>query len=183
MKIFGRIELRCKFGENSPKLFNCSRMKNRFLYLLPLAMGLSLTACKKDSETTPAPTKSELLTAKNWRVSAAVTTTKVGTAATTTVDDYAGSPACEKDDFIKFEANKTLVANGGTVLCPGDPQTASGAWDFNSDQTKLTLGVGSTGLVGQYDLAELSATTLKISTTDTSTPGTVETSTITFTSF
>ena len=157
-------------------------MKTLSTYTLAIAMAALTVGCKKDSEPTP-PTKTELLTAKKWRVTAASTVTTVGTNSVT-VDEYAGFPACERDDFRQFLASKVLNFDEGATKCDvNDPQTTSGVWDFNSDQTKLTFGAPGSSFVGQADLAELSATTLKIRQTDTSTPGTTEVSTLTFTAF
>ena len=156
-------------------------MKNLSIYLLTAAMGLSvLGSCKKDNEK-PAPTKTELLTAKNWKITADVSAITTG-GRTTTTDNFATAQACEKDNFVKFGTDKKAIFDEGANKCQGSNQTETGVWDFNSDQTKLTLGAAGSAVIGQFDIAELSATTLKLSQTDTYN-GTTEVETITFTAF
>lgn len=151
--------------------------------LLLLAV-VALGACKKDdSNPTPSASKTDLLTAKNWRISSQSSTT-VTSGKSTTTDEYASSPACERDDFTKFSANKMLVVDEGATKCnTSDPQTQSGSWDFNSDQTKLNLSSPTYGgLLIPLDIIELSSTTLHLRYTDTSSSGT-STEDITFTAF
>lgn len=136
------------------------------LSLLLLA-ALALGSCKKNDETAPtpaAPSKTDLLTAKNWRVTADKTTTTVGTTASTTTDEYAISRACERDNFIKFNTNKTASFDEGATKCDtSDPQTQSGSWDFNSDGTKLIITDPTSGSIAlQQDILELTATTLRV---------------------
>ena len=157
-------------------------MKALSKYVLLTAMSALAVGCKKDKDPTP-PTKTELLTAKGWRISGDVTVTTTTGRPATTVDHFASAPACEKDNFVKFNTDKTARFDEGALLCQGARQTETGVWDFNSDQTKLTLGSAGSSVVGQFDLAELSAATLKISLTDTPVSGTTETETITFTAF
>jgi hypothetical protein len=162
-------------------------MKKLFLIMLAVA---SLGACKKDSENTPS--KTDLLTSKKWRVTAySATYTASGGSApiTTTVDQYAQTTAYSKDDFYKFNTDKTLtVDEGPTKYSTSSPQTTAYTWDFNSGQTKLLIspvGAGTTSITIS-DIVELSATTLHIRGTDSYMTGTTTTlavSDITFTSF
>ena len=145
--------------------------KLSLLFLAALALG----SCKKNDDNAPAtPTssKTDLLTAKNWRITADKTTNTVGTYSTVD-DDYATSPACERDNFLKFNTNKKATYDEGATKCDSsDPQTASAAWDINSDGTKLTLTDPSgTGLVEQKDILELTATTLRLRITSSYTAG------------
>jgi hypothetical protein len=138
--------------------------KLSLLFLAALALG----SCKKNNDNTPAtPTssKTDLLTAKSWRITADKTTSTTSISPTsTTTDNYAASPSCERDNFIKFNTNKTAVYDEGATKCStSDPQTESAAWDFNSDATKLTLTDPSgSGLAVQEDILELTATTLRL---------------------
>lgn len=171
-------------------LYLCGTLAPTFfmkkLSLLLLA-ALALGSCKK-SDTSPAtPSKTDLLTAKSWRLSADKITSTVGTTSNTT-DEYASSPACERDNFIKFNTNKTATFDEGPTKCnTPDPQTESGTWDFNSDGTKLTLTDPSgSGLAIQEDILELTATTLRLRITSSySTGGVTATSTeeTTYTAF
>jgi hypothetical protein len=137
------------------------------LLILALMAAGSLTACKKDSE--PAPkSKSEILVDKRWRISAATATATVqGKLVTQDVyDDVVDD--CNKDDFTTYKANKTYTDDAGATACQqGDPQTQSGTWDVNSDQTKLFLTDANQGNI-TLDLTEVSNTKLVLSTTDAS---------------
>ena len=149
--------------------------KKLFLSLLVTA---SLGACKKE-QASVAPSRTYLLTAKNWRKTAWTITS--GSAAPT--DVYAQLPACERDDFYKFNADKSLVRDAGATRCNmADPQTRPGTWNFNSDQTVLTLADASGNSPAANEVLELSATTLHLRTSRTS-GTTTSTGDITFTAF
>ncbi|MCB2409304.1 hypothetical protein [Hymenobacter lucidus] len=156
-----------------------------------LALACAFTSCKKDNEDVKPQSKSDLLTAKSWRASAAVYTITSGTA-TNSIDLYNGvdpnknpyTPACTKDDFLKFNTDKSAVFDEGATRCsPSDPQSSKGAWDFTSNESKLLLSETSTSSSGElYDIVELSATTLKIKQTETDNNVT-ETYLVTYTAF
>lgn len=143
-------------------------MKKVSLYLAVAAMASLTLSCKKDSDTAAPASKADLLTAKKWRVSAA-STSITSNNQTSTVDDYATSPACERDDFAQFNANKSVTFDEGATKCSStDPQTTMGTWDFNSDQTKLTLTDPNLGgLALPFDIVTLNATTLSLRFTST----------------
>jgi hypothetical protein len=140
-------------------------MKKLFLFALTVA---SLSACKKDSENTPS--KTDLLTSKKWRVTsftATYSTSGGGAPTTNTVDQYAQTPACSKDDFYKFNSDKTLILDEGATKCgTSDPQTTAFTWDLNSDQTKLFINASGSSSSSPNDIVELSASTMRLHTTD-----------------
>lgn len=150
-------------------------MKKISFLLLSLA---ALGACKKDGENTPSASRTDLLTAKNWRVASQTTTlTLAGTTTTSTTID-----ACDKDDFIKFNTDKSAVHDQGATKCdPTDPQTDKGTWDLPGDQSKLTVNLASYGNT-TFDVKELTATTMHLYTTQ-SQSGIAYTADITFTAF
>lgn len=163
-------------------------MKKNFLFLLLIA---SLSTCKKTSENTPS--KIALLTAKSWRISAYIFTTTVTTtgsspSSTTTKDDeYSFFKPCDKDDFIRFYTDKTMVRDEGIDKCsPAAVQKLNYTWDFNSDQTKLLMTqVGST-YTETCNITELSSTTLVLHYTGSSITGNTKTDyseDITYTAF
>lgn len=151
----------------------------RTVFILLAVSSAAFTSCKKDDEDPKPKTKAEMLTAKNWRISAASFT--VGA---TTQDAFASLPACSKDDFTKFNADKTLLSDEGTTRCnSSDPQTVSGAWDLTSNDSKLLLQeTPNSSSAELYDILELSDSTLKIKQTETIN-GTTYIVNITFTSF
>ena len=149
-------------------------MKTLSTNVLVAALATLTVSCKKDSENMPAPSKTELLTTKKWRITAASTVTTMGTN-TTTTDEYATTPACERDDFTQFMTSKVVNFDEGATKCnSSDPQTSSGTWDFNSDQTKLNLTSPDLGgLLLPFDLVKLDATTLTIRYTQSQSGSTV----------
>ncbi len=128
-------------------------MKNSLFLAIIFATIVSLTSCGKsdNNTTTPAatnPTKTELLTAKGWKITGA---TANG------VDAFANFDACERDDVLTFKTNFTAITDEGATKCdPTDPQTITETWSFASNETKVILdGVEATLLI-------LNSTTLKI---------------------
>ncbi|MGI4869686.1 MAG: lipocalin family protein [Janthinobacterium lividum] len=132
-------------------------MKKATLLLASIAL---LSACKKDSENTAS--KTDMLTAKNWRVSAQTTTTTIN-GQTSTSSTIA---SCDADDFIKFNTDKTLVDDEGATKCnSSSAQTTPGTWSFNSDESKLT--VTESGVSTTADIKELSSSVLHLYATQT----------------
>ena len=155
-------------------------MKNLFL----LAAGLTLLGACKDKTVAPAPQRIDLLTAKNWRISANSTTTTTSAGVSTTTDEYATSPACERDNFYKFNADKTSLRDEGASKCdPVLPQTENFTWAFNADQTQLLVTTPGSNKLETDDIVELSATTLRLRTVTTTSSGTVNTNNVTLTSY
>ena len=149
------------------------------LTLVTVASSLVFTSCKKDKDDPKPKSKTELLTAKNWRLSAA--TSVIGPI---TIDVYAAQDACDKDDFLKFNTNKSLIFDEGLTKCDlRDPQSITGAWDLTVNDTKLKMQETSNPASAEvYDVVEISASTLKIKQT-TSSGGATETQSLTFTAF
>lgn len=135
------------------------------LFLLALAMA-SLSACKKDSDTTPSET--DLLTTPRWRITAETETLTLpqpgGSPGPTVFDRYAGKPACERDNFHKFNMDRTWIIDEGLNRClPNDPQVSNSTWDFNSDQTKLLVpSISQTSNLSELDIVELTPSTLRL---------------------
>lgn len=156
-------------------------MKN---LLLLAASLLVLGACKKSDDAAPSPSRADLLTAKTWRLSAQTTTaTPIGGPATTT-DDFAALSACERDNFFKFNPDKALLVDEGPTRCKASlPQTTTFTWALNADQTKLLVTSPGKTTPETDDIIELSASTLHIRTTTTTSSGTTKTQDITFTAF
>ena len=155
-------------------------MKNFATYFLAAAVGLTMLGCSKDDENEP--DKAALLTAKNWRYTGDVSVLTTN-GVNATVDNYATTTdACEKDNYLKFQTDKSVRFDEGASVCPNSSQTQSATWDFNSDRTKLLISSANSPLAGQLTIVELSSTTLKLSSTETNNNVT-EVNTQTFTAF
>lgn len=143
-------------------------MKN---ILFILCTATFLYSCKKDSENTL--TKMELLANSKWRPYSRTYTTTItvlsSNSTTTTVEksEYDTFKDCEKDDFLKFNTDKTMVDDKGATLCTvGDTQRQYLTWDFNNDQTKLLITPPRSSYVNSRDILELSNTILRIHSVD-----------------
>jgi hypothetical protein len=138
------------------------RMKHIFRLFIALLFVGSFTACKKDNDNNKPKTKTELLTAKNWRLSGAVGSLTSGSD-TYSKDIFADMEPCQKDDFEKYSTDKTVTYDQGPTKCDdtaSDPQTQKGAWNFEADETKLTISEIGGGDSYTIDLAELTSTTM-----------------------
>ncbi|UOQ53621.1 hypothetical protein [Hymenobacter cellulosivorans] len=155
-------------------------MKRTSLLLL-LGLTVSLSACEKDEEL---PENVRLLTAKNWRMSANVTTFVYATGnARRDVDNYSASPACDLDDFWKFAPDQTMVIDEGLSKCQDDaPQVNPARWNLDAAHQTMSVIAGS---VRTYELLELTASTLKFKQDNGLSPidGVPYYTTYTFTSF
>lgn len=135
-------------------------MKN-FLLLLTLSLGLIFTSCSKDDE--PAPqTKTEMLTGKNWKVTAATVSIDNGPA-----KDFSGqNPACGKDDFETYATDGKYTIDLGTTKCASnEAQTQTGSWTFTEGEAKLKVTVNNS--TTEYTLTELTASTLALTISQT----------------
>lgn len=123
-----------------------------------VALTLMVSSCKKDNDNpTPTPsgpqnkTKTELLSANNWKT---ISMMSDGYDFYTIMDD------CEKDNFIKINANGSYVEDEGLTKCdPSDPQTKSGLWKFINNESALVIDAEDT-----LSIVKLTADTLRMST-------------------
>lgn len=164
-------------------------------YFLCLSLALTAAGCGKKSDPTPTANplsaKATLLTTPKWRISAIVGTTTLA-GQTQTLDGYAGLQACQKDNFLKFNADLTVSYDeGGTKCSTSAPQSKPGTWSLNTAETQLTtidpsVPSGSVGNTIVADLLQVTATTLQVKTTTTQTVSgftIVSTATTTYTAF
>lgn len=125
---------------------------SRALLSLSFSLLLILSACKDDDD--PKASKTELLTAKSWKM------TKVKAMG------VEGEPdACDKDDTYTYNTDKSYKQDEGATKCDSDdPQTLTGTWSFNSSETIITSTVVESGISISYDqeIIELSSSTLKV---------------------
>jgi hypothetical protein len=107
--------------------------------------GLFLfTACSKDDDDTPPPpTKTQRLTAKQWRLTAQTINPgiQLEPGGPTITDLLVTYLPCQLDDFVKFNTNGTYSAEEGPTKCdPNDPQVIeTGTWIWNADETRIII--------------------------------------------
>lgn len=143
------------------------RTTNKIITMSLMVLGMAISGCsdKKDDPAptptpAPEPTKTELLTGKNWKMTAFTSNPAINWdgSGTMVTDVYAQMSSCDKDDISVFNVNNTYTDDEGATKCdPADPQTTSGTWVFNPTQTILTLdGTDS------YNIEALSSSSLKL---------------------
>ena len=121
-------------------------------------LAATLVACKKDSENTPS--KTDLLTAKAWKVTSM---TKVATVDGQKYTETSIDP-CEADDSFQFKADKSIVFDQGATKCdPTNPQQVTGTWAFsNKEQTKLKVTLPNNFLIGEAEIKELTPNSMQL---------------------
>ena len=119
-----------------------------------MASMVIFASCKKDDD----KSRTELLTQSNWKLVS--DQEKAGSAPWEEyIDDY---DPCELDNYFKFNTNGSVVLDEGPTKCdPTDPQTETGNWSFESNESRLNLD----GYV--VDIEELNGSTLTFTSTET----------------
>jgi hypothetical protein len=98
-------------------------------------LALMAFSCKKDEES-----KTDKLTGKWWINTAMTIDPAVIINGTSITDLWPQIPSCSKDDIQKFEDNGVYTFDEGTTKCStNDPQTTTGTWAFNSDETVISI--------------------------------------------
>jgi hypothetical protein len=130
-------------------------MKN-YLLLLIAASAFIFTSCGDNNP--PEPTKTELITNKNWKITAQSESDNGGAA----TDSYTNISSCNKDDIFIFGTDGKFTWDEGATKCdPADPQTVeTGTWAFTNEEGKIVLTfVGDTD---EFDIVELTSSRLVI---------------------
>jgi len=110
-------------------------MKTIILFMSTIV--LLSASCKKDSSE---PSNTEKICGKNWRIVALTIDPGIIIGSATVTDLLPQIPSCSKDDFETLNTNGTYTDDEGASKCsPSDPQTTSGTWKFNSNETIITL--------------------------------------------
>jgi hypothetical protein len=95
---------------------------------------VAFSSCKKDDE---APSKTAILTSKNWNL-VKVESTLDGVTGDET-DEWLRD--CDGDDVIKFKTGGIYEESPGTDDCNGDDEVYTGTWAFSSSDTKITMTI------------------------------------------
>jgi len=129
--------------------------KLSLLFILGLAV---LASCSKDDS--GSSSKKDLLCGKYWKIT------------TLTIDPsfqvpgggltnnlFAVLDPCVQDDVVMYNTNGTSISDAKVKCEVSDPQTITGTWSFNSDETIIT----ETDIYGSvsYTILESTKTSLK----------------------
>jgi hypothetical protein len=149
-----------------------------FLFAAVLVSG----ACSK-SDSTPAKTKTQLLTTSSWKLTAHTVNPAMdldGDGQKDDTDVFAlGYEACSKDDTYSFHTDFTGIVDEGPTKCDAsDPQSTPVEWLFKNNETVLQIKQDIIAL--DFTIVELTETTLKVTYSQTDSGVTV-TQTITYT--
>lgn len=130
--------------------------KSSYLFAILFISVLAFTNCSKKGNTTPAKTKTELITTSTWKFSSA---TVGGVNVSGELED------CQKDNIYTFVATGAGIADEGLTKCDaGDAQTGNFTWNFQSGETLLVLSTTLfTGGSNTFTIVTLSSSQLTIS--------------------
>lgn len=141
----------------------------RLLLLIPL---VTLISCGKDDNPgppVPAPTKTQLLTERTWRLTDYTADPAYPVNGNPTTNLFAQLPQCAIDNIYIYTAVNSTDTTGvakhdeGLTKCQStQPQTIIGSWSFNPDYSKFRETFN--GQTGEANILELTSTTFKVST-------------------
>lgn len=144
------------------------KLSSLCLGLAFVGSSLFFTDCKKkdkdpEPEPTPAPapTNTEKLTGKNFKLTAATVEPALGGY----TDLYQQMDDCEKDNLLRFDTPNVYKEDEGATKCAtNDPQTTTGTWVWNTDETILTTTSGSENT--SFSVLTNDGSTLKVKYTE-----------------
>ncbi|MDO7873254.1 hypothetical protein Q5H93_00810 [Hymenobacter sp. ASUV-10] len=144
--------------------------------LVALSLGLLLASCGGSGNSNPTPSvspRTQLLTTPKWRISG-ISQALTFNGQTITTNAYAGVSSCRKDDFGKFNVDKTVVTDEGATKCSSSaPQSKTGTWSFNTAETEITVvdPNPTPGSIGNAtaEILQMTATNMQLRTTTTQT--------------
>ncbi|WP_324678998.1 lipocalin family protein [Hymenobacter sp. GOD-10R] len=134
-----------------------------------LAIPFALSSCdtNKDKEDVKPATKTEMLTDKNWMLSALTTTPARTLGGKQVTDLFPYVDECTLDDVLNFAKPNVYRFDEGTTRCSAqDQQSLTGTWAFREEESVL-----ATQFPGYqentYNVLELNNNTLKMKTQTT----------------
>ncbi|HKK40267.1 MAG TPA: lipocalin family protein [Cryomorphaceae bacterium] len=140
---------------------------SKFLPMVLFLGVLSFSSCNDDDDDedpTP-PTRTEMLTAKNWMVEGwniepAIDIDNNGTQENNLIPFI---EACNLDDFFDFNTDGSYTIEEGASKCdPNDPTIVeSGDWLWNSDNTRLIFEA-SGGTTTEAEVISISKTEMVV---------------------
>ncbi|SFH12214.1 hypothetical protein SAMN05421739_10625 [Pontibacter chinhatensis] len=129
------------------------RVKNILLYLFLFLSSSALVSCDDDDDAQPEPTKTEIITSGEWRGDK-VLLNSIDVSLIPGVGENANTFQTLR---LNVKADKTYKA---TFQANGQDQTYEGGWEFNNDETQITLEN-----LGVLDIERLTMTNMDLSTT------------------
>ncbi|MDJ1501374.1 lipocalin family protein [Xanthocytophaga agilis] len=132
------------------------------LTVLALTLLGSLAACKKHD---PDPVKNNdpIFVGKHWKMSAITTNPIIDFDGDGTADPdlLPFFPTCVTDNIVTFKEGGKIESEEGEA-CPDEtPITGTGTWSYNENTKIFTLTDGTAAGTQNYEIVEMSATTLK----------------------
>lgn len=126
-------------------------MKIKSLFKAPLIVSciglLSLASCQKDNDDSSQTqtTKTDLLTANTWKISAiAISPNFYDATLQQTFEQHPYFTDCLKDNTIRFSKDGIANSDEGATKCEiDDPQTTEDKWEFDDNKSHLILNPGS----------------------------------------
>lgn len=104
---------------------------------LALMSLLVFASCKKEKNE---PDKTQMLVSGSWKITAMTVEPAIDWFGTPVTNVYLQLPPCVKDDLTIFKSNGIVNYDEGASKCdPNDPQTTTGTWTFNTNQTILSI--------------------------------------------
>lgn len=121
-----------------------------------VVLAFTFASCKDDTAD-KLSAKTELLVKDKWILQASTIDPAVVLLGNSITDVYALVPACDRDNFARYNSNKTGVYDEGSTKCEAqDPQTVSFTWSFESDETQIRQDGDL------FEILELSESILKV---------------------
>ncbi|SHK66555.1 hypothetical protein [Hymenobacter psychrotolerans] len=155
-------------------------MKKVTLFLSLAATVLSLASCEKELDNVNTPDqaaavpavsrltveeKTSLLTSGDWKL-----TSMTASSGQTETNLLVMLKADERDNLSKFQAAGKFVQDEGAAKRTEEtPQESEGVWAFSTDGSQLS--VTNAGTTTQYDIADVSASSLTLTRTNTDAEG------------
>jgi len=104
--------------------------------MLLVSLLMSFNACDKGDDGTP----KAMLTGKQWKLTSWISTPAYEVEGQLISNVYTLLPVCSHDDFLVFNIDGTMIKDEGEEKCNEyEPQTTSGTWLLNNDQSILRI--------------------------------------------
>ncbi|KAA9331421.1 hypothetical protein F0P96_14350 [Hymenobacter busanensis] len=149
---------------------------------IALAAAATLTSCDKDKEAAKPKTRTELLTGKDWIMTAETVSPAIRTDDGSLITDlFAVKPSYDRDDLMRFSKPDIYqLDEGATKKAPNFPQVNPGTWSFSEGEKVLNTKLQGQTVGNSFNILELTDNTLKVSGQETDDDGKVYTVTFTF---